>query len=140
MAEDIFDKIIEGKIPSYKVYEDDDVLAFLDISQATPGHTLLVSKKHIDNIYDYDDESAKKVLTKIPIIARAIRKSNPKIIGLNILNNNGQAAGQSVIHTHWHFIPRYQDDKLDFPPTVDNSDKYDEEKYRKIAESIKKQF
>ncbi|GEL83468.1 hypothetical protein LME02_14970 [Leuconostoc mesenteroides subsp. dextranicum] len=62
---DIFDKIITGEIPSYKVYEDEDVLAFLDISQVTPGHTLVVPKKNVDNIFDYDDDTAKKVLLKL---------------------------------------------------------------------------
>ena len=81
---DVFDKIIDGEIPSYKVYEDDDVLAFLDLTQATPGHTLVVPKKHVANIYEYDDELAARVLGILPKIARAIKASDDKIIGLNI--------------------------------------------------------
>ena len=65
---DIFDQIIAGDIPSYKVYEDDDVLAFLDISQVTPGHTLVVPKKHVDDIFDYDAAVSEAVLLKLPIL------------------------------------------------------------------------
>ena len=85
---DVFDKIINGEIPSYKVYEDDDVLAFLDLTQATPGHTLVVPKKHVADIYEYDEELAARVLGVLPKIARAIKASDDRIIGLNIINNN----------------------------------------------------
>lgn len=137
---DIFDKIIQGEIPSYKVYEDDDVLAFLDISQVTPGHTLLVPKKHVDNIFDYDDETAKKVLLILPKLARAIRATNPKITGMNISSNNGVSAGQTVMHSHWHLIPRYDDDNLNetLVPTIDHSSEYSTERYQDIANQIKK--
>lgn len=135
----IFCKIINGDIPSTKVYEDDTVLAFLDISQATPGHTLLVPKKHVENIYDYDQQLAMDVLTKIPMIARAIEKSNPKIKGLNIINNNGEVAYQSVFHSHIHFIPRFTRDEDDFGMRFkDNSNAYTSEKLEKIASSIRK--
>lgn len=139
MAEDIFDKIISGEIPSYKVYEDDDVLAFLDLSQATPGHTLLVPKQHVADIYAYDDALASKVLTKIPFIARAIKASDDKIIGMNILVNNGEQAGQSVFHSHIHFIPRYQDDGLNLPAPTEAHD-ISEAEYEKRAQQIRDQF
>lgn len=139
---DIFDKIIQGEIPSYKVYEDDDVLAFLDISQVTPGHTLLVPKKHVDNIFDYDDETAKKVLLTLPKLARAIKATNPKIAGMNISSNNGVSAGQTVMHSHWHLIPRYDDDNLNetLVPTIDHSSEYTPARYEDIANQIKKEL
>lgn len=139
---DIFDKIIQGEIPSYKVYEDDDVLAFLDISQVTPGHTLLVPKKHVDNIFDYDDETAKKVLLTLPKLARAIKATNPKITGMNISSNNGVSAGQTVMHSHWHLIPRYDDDNLNetLVPTIDHSSEYTPARYENIANKIKKEL
>lgn len=139
MAEDIFDKIISGEFPSYKVYEDDDVLAFLDLSQATPGHTLLVPKQHVADIYAYDDALASKVLTKIPFIARAIKASDDKIIGMNILVNNDEQAGQSVFHSHIHFIPRYQDDGLNLPAPTEAHD-ISEAEYEKRAQQIRDQF
>ncbi|ORI77130.1 diadenosine tetraphosphate hydrolase [Leuconostoc mesenteroides subsp. cremoris] len=139
---DIFDKIIAGEIPSYKVYEDEDILAFLDISQVTPGHTLVVPKKDVDNIFDYDDDTAKKVLLKLPVIARAIKASDDKITGLNVQSNNGASAGQTVIHSHWHLIPRYDDDNLNsvLAPTIDNTAHFSAEQYQAIADSIASQF
>ena len=83
----IFCKIRDGEIPSYKVYEDDNVLAFLDITQGTKGHTLVIPKKHVSNVYELDETTAKEVFAVVPKLARAIKESfNP--IGLNIINNN----------------------------------------------------
>ena len=139
---DIFDKIIAGEIPSYKVYEDEDVLAFLDISQVTPGHTLLVPKADVADIFDYTDDIAKKVLLKLPVVAAAVKASNPDITGINIQSNNGVSAGQTVRHSHWHIIPRFDDDNLDskLAPTIDNSSAFSPERYQKIADSIAAQF
>ncbi|CAK8053760.1 HIT family protein [Eupransor demetentiae] len=139
---DIFDQIIKGEIPCYKVYEDDDVLAFLDISQVTPGHTLLVPKQHVDNIFDYTDDIARKVLLKLPILARAIKASDDKITGINIQSNNGVSAGQTVLHSHWHLIPRYDDDNLNaqLAPTIDHSADFSAERYQNIANQIAKEM
>ena len=88
----IFCKIIAGDIPSAKVYEDEHVLAFLDISQVTKGHTLVIPKTHIENVYEFTDELAKQYFHAVPKIARAIRDEFEPI-GLNTLNNNGEKAG-----------------------------------------------
>ena len=109
MTDCIFCKIINKEIPSYIVYEDDVVVAFLDISQVTPGHTLVLPKTHVPNIMEYDEELASEVFKRIPKIAKAIKASNPDIKGINILNNNGEVAFQSVFHSHIHIIPRYSD-------------------------------
>ena len=74
MEDCIFCKIINGEIPSYTVYEDDVVKAFLDISQNTPGHTLVVPKKHVQDIFEYDSDLAAAVFSRLPKIARAIRE------------------------------------------------------------------
>lgn len=139
---DIFDKIIAGEIPSYTVYEDEDVLAFLDISQVTPGHTLLVPKADVADIFDYTDDIAKKVLLKLPVVAAAVKASNPDITGIDIQSNNGVSAGQTVRHSHWHIIPRFDDDNLNskLAPTIDNSSAFSPERYQKIADSIAAQF
>ena len=106
----IFCKIIEGEIPSYKVYEDEHVLAFLDITQGTKGHTLVIPKKHIPNVYELDEETIYNVFKVVPKLANAIKKAfNP--IGLNIINNNDKPL-QSVFHFHVHLIPRYEDDGM----------------------------
>lgn len=132
---DIFDQIIDGEIPAYKIYEDDAVLAFLDISQITPGHTLLIPKKHLQDIFEYDEDTAAQVLSKLPVIARAVRNSNPDIIGVNIFSNNGEGAGQVVPHSHFHIVPRYAGDNFSITE-FSNAAQYSDEQYQKIANSI----
>lgn len=109
MSETIFSKIIKGDIPSFKIYENEYVYAFLDISQVSKGHTLLIPKKPSPNIYETDAETMKHIGEALPIVANAIKKAfNPD--GLNIIQNNGEYASQSVFHIHFHLIPRYEND------------------------------
>ncbi len=106
MEKDVFCKIVDGEIPCYKLYEDDDVLAFLDISQATKGHTLVISKKHYDNFLSIPQEEMHKVMD----VAQRIGQVSVKYLGakgVNILTNCYEAAGQTVMHFHVHVIPRY---------------------------------
>lgn len=119
----IFCKIINGEIPSKKVYEDDDVLAILDISQATKGHTLVMPKKHYANLFEIDNNFYLKVMAKAKELALKITEKE-NALGCNILNNCNEAAGQSVMHFHVHILPRYKDDdlKLEF---IDHSKIYD---------------
>ena len=130
----IFCKIVNGDIPSYKVYEDNDFLAFLDISQAELGHTLVVPKKHFDNFLELDDETAKKLVVIIKDLARKIKKATGAE-GINILNNNGEAAGQSVNHVHFHIIPRYKNDDLIIKFT---EHKLSNEDFLSLVDKIKK--
>jgi histidine triad (HIT) family protein len=102
----IFCKIVNGDIPAAKVYEDEHVLAFLDISQVTKGHTLVIPKIHKENIFELTPDVASHVFTAVPKIANAIKKQFAPV-GLNLLNNNGEQAGQPVFHYHVHLIPRY---------------------------------
>ena len=135
----IFCKIINQEIPSYKVYEDDKVYAFLDISQTTKGHTLIVPKKHVSDIFDYDEELAANVFSRIPKIARAIEKAFPEMEGLNILNNNRELAYQSVFHSHIHLVPRYSK-KDDFSIHFRNhQEDYTDETLASIQNAIQKQ-
>ena len=102
----IFCKIAEGIIPSHKIYEDDDVLAFLDISQVTPGHALVISKKHYANFLTAE----KDIMHKVMDVAQRIGQAEMSILGakgVNILTNVNKEAGQSVFHFHVHVIPRY---------------------------------
>ncbi|MGX7196435.1 HIT family protein [Enterococcus olivae] len=103
----IFCKIIDQEIPSHKVYEDEKVYAFLDISQVTKGHTLVIPKKHVSDVFEYDEDLAAEVFTRIPKIARALEAAFPEMQGLNILNNNKEMAYQTVFHSHVHLLPRY---------------------------------
>src|SRR5690625_3584811 len=104
----IFCKIIQGELPSAKVYEDEHVYAFLDISQVSKGHKLVIPKQHIRNIYDTPEDVAKELFARIPMIANAI-KAAYQPIGINLINNNEKPAGQTVFHLHIHLIPKYQE-------------------------------
>ncbi|MGL4695056.1 HIT family protein [Enterococcus larvae] len=139
MEDCIFCKIINQEIPSYKVYEDEVVYAFLDISQVTKGHTLVVPKTHVTDIFEYDSSLAAEVFARIPKIARALESALPELEGLNIVNNNKELAYQSVFHSHIHLIPRYSKDDgfaMRFP---NNQEKYSSEELKQIAETIAKQ-
>lgn len=118
----IFCKIINNEIPSKKVYEDEDVLAILDISQANYGHTLVMPKKHYENILDIEKDTYLKVMDVARRVAKK-QKESLKCQGINLLNNCGEAAGQSVMHFHVHLIPRNENDdvKMSF---VNNMDKF----------------
>ena len=111
MADCIFCKIIADELPSTKIYEDSDVLAFLDIKPVNPGHTLVIPKKHFESIHDTPDELVAKTIIVAKKIAGAIQK-NLGATGVNIGMNNGSAAGQIVFHAHIHIMPRYGKDLL----------------------------
>lgn len=140
MTDCIFCKIINKEIPSSVVYEDEKVLAFLDITQTTKGHTLVIPKIHVQDIFELSEETAADLFSRIPKIARAIEKSDPAIKGMNILNNNREAAYQTVFHSHVHLIPRY-DDQDDFSVHFGNHmADYTAEDLQQIANQINKQM
>ncbi|HCY1506676.1 TPA: HIT family protein [Staphylococcus aureus] len=140
MSETIFGKILTGEIPSFKVYEDDYVYAFLDISQVTKGHTLLIPKKASANIFETDEETMKHIGAALPKVANAIKRAlNPD--GLNIIQNNGEFADQSVFHIHFHLIPRYENDIDGFGYKWEtHEDILDNDAKQQIAEQIQAQF
>lgn len=109
MTDCIFCKIITGEIPSCKVYEDDKVLAFLDISQTTKGHTLVIPKEHVRNVLEMSENIASALFSRVPKIARAVQKAT-NAPAMNIINNNEALAGQTVFHAHVHLVPRYSED------------------------------
>lgn len=106
----IFCKIINKEIPAHIIYENEHVLVFLDASQSTKGHTLIIPKKHVKNIYEIDPVTLENVFSIIPKIANALKAAFDPI-GLNILNNTDKPL-QSVFHFHVHLIPRYEDDNF----------------------------
>ncbi|WP_279729201.1 HIT family protein [Staphylococcus aureus] len=140
MSETIFGKILTGEIPSFKVYGDDYVYAFLDISQVTKGHTLLIPKKASANIFETDEETMKHIGAALPKVANAIKRAfNPD--GLNIIQNNGEFADQSVFHIHFHLIPRYENDIDGFGYKWEtHEDILDNDAKQQIAEQIQAQF
>ena len=112
----IFCKIVAGEIPASKVYEDDHFLAFLDISQVTPGHTLVIPKRHARNLLEMTPDETADLFN---IVSRVTKKveSATQPQGMNIISNMEEIAGQSVFHSHVHILPRYsqEDDlKIDF--------------------------
>ena len=109
MDDCIFCKIIRGEIPCYKIYEDEDVFAFLDIAGDIDGHTLVIPKKHYKNILDCDFETLSKVMGVTKVISEHYVK-DCGYDGVNIMNASEQVAGQSVFHFHVHIIPRFEGD------------------------------
>ncbi len=104
----VFCEIIAGNIPGYKVYEDETVIAILDIAQVTFGHTMVIPKKHVADITEVDKETLQHIISVVQDLAIYLKdKCNAK--GVNVLNNNGEAAGQTVSHLHFHIIPRYDE-------------------------------
>lgn len=107
----IFCKIARGEIPSSKVYEDDNILAFLDLNPAQPGHTLVIPKFHAQTLLDLEPGWGEAIITAMRNIGMSIM-SELKADGFNCLQNNFPAAGQEVMHIHWHIIPRFENDAL----------------------------
>lgn len=109
MSETIFTKILRGEIPCHKVYEDEHVLAFLDIGPVAPGHTLVIPKEAKATLGELSDESAAAIGRVLPRLCRAV----VEVTGIhqyNVLQNNGPLAHQAVFHVHFHIIPKPDDD------------------------------
>ena len=116
----LFCKIIKGEIPCSKVYEDEDVLAFLDISQTTIGHTLVIPKDHYDNFLYVPKDLVAKTFSVAQKISQAL-VSGLGAKGVNILVNTNEVAGQTIMHFHIHVIPRYSSSdnlRLEFTPNA----------------------
>ncbi len=130
----IFCRIINGEIPCYKLYEDDKAIAFLDVSQSTFGHTLVLPKEHVENILSLDENLAGHLFSVATKISKKLNEIlNP--IGINIINNNKEPL-QSVMHFHIHLIPRYLNDelKISFP---NNYGKFKEEELTELINKLK---
>lgn len=118
MNDCIFCKIIKGEIPSYKIYEDEFVYAFLDIACDSYGHTLVIPKKHCTNVLDADQDY-------LAACIKAVQKISNHYVddcgfeGVNVLNASGKCAGQSVFHLHFHIVPRKSSDGMDLWPLKD---------------------
>lgn len=110
----IFCKLASGEFSSATIYEDDLFRVILDISPAFKGHALLLPKRHMENIFELDGEESELALSVIKEVSLAIKKTL-RCDGINVLQNNGTAAGQSVFHLHFHMIPRYENDQFVIP-------------------------
>lgn len=132
----IFCKIANGKIPSRTLYEDEDFRVIFDISPASKGHAIILPKKHAANIFEISEEDASKIYVVAKKVATALSEEL-QCDGINILQNNGETAGQSVFHLHMHIIPRYKDDTVNikWKPGVPDEDLLD-----RLSEKLKKVF
>lgn len=133
MAETIFSKILRGEIPCHKVYEDDKVLAFLDIGPLSPGHTLVIPKEEVATVDQLSDESAAAIGRVLPRISRAVLRATGAT-EFNILQNNGPGAHQAVFHVHFHIIPKFPDGRglgIGWKPQA-----FDHEEGKKLAARI----
>ena len=135
MLDCIFCKIIAGELPSSKVYEDDEVVAFLDIAPTRPGHTLIVPKAHCDNVTDCYPQVLAQMIQAAQKIAPAVVKATGAD-GFNLGVNSGAAAGQVIFHLHMHLIPRHKSDGLHLWP----SGQYKEGEKEQIADKIRKEL
>lgn len=111
MSDCIFCKIANGEIPSATLYEDEDFRVILDLGPASKGHALILSKAHAANIYEISDDMAAKAMILAKKMATKMTEAL-KCDGFNIVQNNGEPAGQTVFHFHMHLIPRYEGDQV----------------------------
>ena len=118
MEDTIFMKIIRREVPADIVYEDDDTMAFLDVKPVAPGHTLVIPKKSVRNIFDADDATLVAVMRTVRKIAPAVRDA-VGAKGVHINSNHEAAAGQVVFHLHFHIVPRHSRDEFNFWPHKD---------------------
>ena len=128
----IFCAIAAGEIPSFKVYEDELVLAYLDINPFSKGHTLVIPKAHSEGLLDTDDRTLQDVIVRVKKVAAQL-KAKLGCDGFNIMQNNGEAAGQTVRHVHFHIVPRWTgDDAASFV-----NQKGDMEALKALAEDVR---
>ncbi len=128
MTDCIFCRIIEGEVPSNEVYEDENTIAFLDVNPTSKGHTLVVPKKHVENIHEASD--MEYMWDSLVKVSNAVKEAfDPE--GLNISQNNGEIAGQEVMHMHFHVTPRYTGDEIEV-----NYSRKELENGEEIAEEI----
>ncbi len=133
----IFCNIVKGEIPCFKVFEDENVLAFLDIKPVTKGHCLVIPKAHAQDIFDIDQETLKHIAVAAKSISEKI-KNSLQADGIRLSQSNGKAAGQDIMHFHLHIIPRYENDGVLMSETATAHPKTaDMEELKKVAEIIK---
>lgn len=132
----IFCKIANGEIPSATIYEDEDFRVFLDVGPASYGHALIVTKNHYANIFEMEEEVAGKLFVLASKVAKAMKKTL-NFDGMNVVQNNGEIAGQTVFHFHLHLIPRYEGDDVKVTWTPGS---ITEEQKKEIVAAIQKEL
>lgn len=131
----LFCRLVAGEIPSRKVFEDEETLAFLDVFPTSPGHVLVVPKAHVSTVAEADDRTLEAWMRTIKRVTVAVQKATGAP-GINLLQNNGEVAGQVIPHLHMHVIPRYAGDGLKHWPSHPLKD----EEGDAYQDTIKKSF
>ena len=136
MEDCIFCKIVNDEIPSNKVYEDDEILSFMDINPNNKGHCLVITKKHYETIIDIPENELKELILIVQKVSKSVEDAT-SCHGYNIVMNNKKASGQLVPHVHFHIIPRFENDNVarDWKTT-----KYNENEIEEYANAIKKKI
>ena len=132
MEDCIFCKIIKGEIPSFKIYENEYIYAFLNINPIAKGHTLVIPKKHFNSILDCEENYLNEMIKATKLISNHL-KEKLNCTGINILNNSGKSAGQEIYHIHFHIFPRFDNDN--YKLWADTG--YQKEDLKELSESIK---
>jgi len=132
----VFCKIVNKELPCYKVYEDDFVLAFLDVNPVAIGHTLIIPKKHYENIFDIDSEVFKRIAEVSRVIAKKMVDNLDDVCGVNLFQSNGKVAEQVVMHSHLHLIPRRESDSFRINDSM-RIVKLEDNQFKNILEKIK---
>jgi histidine triad (HIT) family protein len=135
MEDCIFCKIVKGEIPCSKIYEDENIFAFLDIAPVHKGHALVIPKKHFETILDIPENELKELILAVKKIATAVEKGT-EADGFVVTMSNRKAAGQVVPHAHFHIIPRYKDDGLKHWPKIEYKEGEMEEVRDKITNQL----
>lgn len=131
----IFCKLANGKLPTNSIYEDEDFNVIMDLNPASKGHAIILPKNHASNLFELPEEDASKIMLVAKKCANAMKKTLD-FDGFNVLQNNGEVAGQTVFHLHVHLIPRYKNDNI----TIQFAEHKEEEDIAKVAEEIRKGF
>lgn len=128
----IFCDIVASKIDSYKIYEDNETFAFLDIKPSSPGHVLVIPKKHVKNIEEIDEQDLMTLIKTVKKVGLRV-KEKLGVSAYNLVVNNGEVAGQQILHLHFHIVPRYAGDNLQLFPNGD----YKEGEAEEIVNTLK---
>ncbi|MDO8530198.1 MAG: HIT family protein [bacterium] len=137
MDDCIFCKISKGEMPCFKIFEDENTLAFLDIKPFSKGHCLVIPKKHFENVFDITEDALQKVSVVAKKLSEKI-KNTLQADGIRLSQSNGKTAGQEVMHFHLHIIPRYEGEDIPMHPAATaHLPQADFEELKKIVEIIK---
>ena len=140
MSSCIFCKIVAGKLPSTKIFENESMVAFMDIQPITKGHILVIPKKHVELLTELEDSSVGRMFIMAKKVGTALKKSPLKCRGINYILADGVEAGQEIFHAHMHVIPRYRGDGFGLRMPERHDDETDQKKLENIAIKIRKFF